>query len=225
MKKDIIRAGLQSAGIVPSIRTPSADDARFAADVLYESGIGVVEIAWDVPGALEMIADLTRRSPDLIVGADSVWDLAGAMRAVDAGARFLTSPALDLDALSAIGSGGDVIVIPGALTPTEVSAAWRAGADFVKVFPCARLGGPRYIRALRAPFPQIPLIASGGVTQLTAEGFIRAGAAAIGVGTELIPARALRERDRRWITELAHRFQRIVEDARGQPDAGDGERG
>ena len=142
-----------------------------------------------VPGALGVISDFAQHAPDLIIGADSAWDLDSARRAVDAGAMFITSPGLDSRSILEFVIKEDVVVIPGALTPTEVSTAWQAGADFVKVFPCHSMGGPRYIRALRAPFPEIPLVASGGVNQVNAGDFIEAGAVALGIGTELIPRR------------------------------------
>ena len=146
-------------------------------------------------------------------------DVEIARRAVDEGAAFLTSPGLDLRVIEfAIDDG--VLVLAGVLTPSEVMAAWRAHADFVKVFPCAQLGGDGYLRALKAPFPQVPFVAAGGVTQHTAAGLIRAGATALGVGTALIPAEAVRERQRDWILELARRFLRLVSDARGESVAG-----
>ena len=150
----------------------------------------------------------------MIIGADSSWDLDSARRAVDAGAMFITSPGLDSRSILEFVIKEDVVVIPGALTPTEVSTAWQAGADFIKVFPCHSMGGPRYIRSLRAPFPEIPLIASGGVNQVNAGDFIDAGALAVGIGTELIPRQAVESRNAGWITELVRRFLAIVKDAR-----------
>ena len=115
----------------------------------------------------------------------------------------------------------EVTVIPGALTPTEVMMAWKAGGDFIKVFPCAPVGGPSYIHALKAPFPHVHLVASGGVNQQTAAEFILAGAVAIGVGTELIPQKAVQQRDQRWISELTRRFLAIIQDARSRTVARD----
>ena len=209
-----VRARIEEIGIIPSVHASSADDATFAARTVFLAGIPIVEISMTVPGALDVISDFARHAPDLIVGADSAWDLESARRAVDAGAMFITSPGLDSRSILEFVIKEDVVVIPGALTPTEVSTAWQAGADFVKVFPCHSMGGPRYIRALRAPFPEIPLVASGGVNQVNAGDFIAAGAVALGIGTELIPKEAVEKRNQGWITELARRFLGIVKDAK-----------
>jgi 2-dehydro-3-deoxyphosphogluconate aldolase/(4S)-4-hydroxy-2-oxoglutarate aldolase len=209
-----IRRRIEAIGIIPSIRTTSAAGARFAAETVAEAGIPIVEITMTVPDALAVIADLSRHAPELIVGADSAWDLEGARRAVDAGAMFVTSPGLDSRSILEFVIQEDIVVIPGALTPSELNTAWQAGADFVKVFPCHSMGGARYIQALHAPFPQIPLVASGGVNQLNAADFITSGAVALGIGTELIPREAVESRNKGWIAELARRFLKIVSAAR-----------
>jgi 2-dehydro-3-deoxyphosphogluconate aldolase / (4S)-4-hydroxy-2-oxoglutarate aldolase len=213
-KQVAIRRRIDEIGIIPSIRTPTADSAMFAAETVAEAGIPVVEITMTVPGALGVINELRRRAPDLIVGADSQWDLEGARRAVDAGAMFITSPGLDSRSIVEFVVQEDLVVIPGGLTPTEIVQASKAGADFVKVFPCHSMGGPRFIRSLRGPFPDIPMVASGGVTQVNAEDFIRAGASALGIGTALIPADAVKLRNTSWIGELARRFLKIVKQTR-----------
>jgi 2-dehydro-3-deoxyphosphogluconate aldolase/(4S)-4-hydroxy-2-oxoglutarate aldolase len=132
---------------------------------------------------------------------------------LSAGAAFLTSPGLDLE-IAAFAMKQGVLVIPGALTPTEVLAASRAGMDLIKIFPCAQVGGPGYIKALKAPFQKLALIASGGVNQTTASDFIRAGSAALGIGEHLIPVEAVRKKNEKWIRELAGRFLGIVKEAR-----------
>src|SRR5579872_4514209 len=137
-----IRRRIEAIGIIPSIRTTTAAGARFAAEVVAAAGIPIVEITMTVPDALTVIADLVRQNPGLIVGADSDWDLDSARRAVDAGAMFVTSPGLDSRSILEFVIQEDLVVIPGALTPTEISSAWQAGADFVKVFPCHSMGGP-----------------------------------------------------------------------------------
>jgi 2-dehydro-3-deoxyphosphogluconate aldolase/(4S)-4-hydroxy-2-oxoglutarate aldolase len=218
MNKDIVRARIEDTGIIPSVRTSSAEDARFAADAMSQAGIPIVEITMTVPGALEVIADLARHLPDFVVGAGTILDLQTARRCVDAGASFLTSPGLDTDIVE-FAIQQQVLALPGAVTPTEVTAAWRAHADFVKVFPSAQFGGAAYIRALKGPFPQVSLIAAGGVTQQTAADFILAGAVAIGVGNELIPRKAVEQRQRDWIMELARRFVSLVKVARGATTA------
>lgn len=209
-----LRRKIEEVGIIPSIRTTTAEGARFAAETIAEAGIPIAEITTTVPDAFRVITELRKRSPDIIVGADSSWDLDGARRAVDAGAMFVTSPGLDSRAILEFVIQEDLVVIPGAVTPTEISTAWQAAADFVKVFPCHSMGGPQYIRSLRGPFPNIPMVASGGVNQVNASDFIRFGAVALGIGTELIPREAVAQRNRGWIAELARRFLNIVKDAR-----------
>jgi 2-dehydro-3-deoxyphosphogluconate aldolase/(4S)-4-hydroxy-2-oxoglutarate aldolase len=220
MTRDAARARIVEVGIIPSARTSSAEDARFAADTVARAGIPIIEITMTVPDALDVIAHLSHGVPDLLVGAGTIFDVTTARRCVEAGARFLTSPGLDQKIVEFALKEG-VLAIPGALTPTEVTAAWQSGADLVKVFPCAQVGGASYIHALKAPFPDVPLIAAGGVNQQTAAEFIVAGAAAIGVGTELIPKKAVQQRDAHWITELARRFLGIVQEARSRAIARD----
>jgi len=213
--RDAARALIERIGIIPSIRTSSHEDARFAAETVAEAGIPIVEITMTVPQALGIITNLAGRMPQAIVGAGTVLDLLTARRCMDAGASFITSPGIDVPVVESTLSGG-VLAIPGALTPTEVAAAWRTGAGFVKIFPCAQVGGASYIQALKAPFPECRFVAAGGVGLQTAAEFINAGASAIGVGTELIPKRAMQQRDAHWITELTRRFLNIVQEAREQ---------
>ena len=196
------------------IRLSSADDALFAAEATSSAGISIVEVTMTVPGAIEVICALAKGNPEMVVGAGTVLDVETAERCLDAGASFLTSSVLDLEIVR-FARTKEVVVFPGALTPTEVITAWNAGCDFVKIFPCTQIGGPGYIRALREPFPELRLIASGGVTQGTAADFIRAGAVAFGVGQNLIQPQAIERRDRNWIRELARRYLRMVQEARG----------
>jgi 2-dehydro-3-deoxyphosphogluconate aldolase / (4S)-4-hydroxy-2-oxoglutarate aldolase len=214
MTKDTVRARIVDIGIIPSVRTSSGEDARFAAETIAHAGIPIIEITMTVPSALKVMADLVRGMPDLIVGAGTIFDVKTARLCTEAGARFLTSPGLDLRIVEFALKEG-ILAMPGALTPTEVTAAWQAGADLIKVFPCAQLGGASYIHALRAPFPEVPFVAAGGVNQQTAAEFIVAGADAIGVGRELIPQKGVQHRDKHWIAELARRFLSIVQEARG----------
>ena len=215
MDKETVCARIEAFGIIPAVRTSSAADARFATEAVSRGGIPIVEITMTVPGALDVIADLTRNMPDVIVGAGTILDMDMARRCLDAGASFLTSPGLNLQIVE-FAIKEKTAVLPGALTPTEVIAAWQAGADFVKVFPCSLVGGDSYIRALKAPLPQVRLVAAGGVNQQTAAQFIVAGASALGVGGELIPKAALQQRRPDWIPELARRFLSIVKEARGR---------
>jgi 2-dehydro-3-deoxyphosphogluconate aldolase/(4S)-4-hydroxy-2-oxoglutarate aldolase len=212
MNKAEVCEQIRNIGIIPAIRVSSAEEAHFAADAVTQGGIPIVEITMTVPDAVALISHLARDHEKLIVGAGTVLDTETARKCVDAGAHFLTAPGFDT-AIVEFAAKSNVTVFPGALTPTEVVAAWKAGSDFVKVFPCA-LGGPQYIKALKAALPQIPLIAAGGVTQVTAGSFILAGALAVGVGSDLIPSRAIQHREATRIRELAHRFTGFVADAR-----------
>lgn len=215
MNKDEVGQLIRDVAIMPAVRLSSAEDAHFAADAVTGAGIPIVEITMTVPGALEVIAHLSRHHKTMLVGAGTVLDVDTASRCVDAGAGFLTAPELYLPIVE-FATKQNITVIPGALTPTEVAAAWRAGADFVKVFPCSLVGGDKYIKALHTSLPQIPLIAAGGVNQQTAAGFILSGATAIGVGTDLIPSEAVKRRQTERIRELAHRFVGFVKSARDQ---------
>jgi len=186
MNKAEVCEQIRTIGIVPAIRVSSAEEAHFAADAVAQGGIPIVEITMTVPDAVALISHLVRDHDKMIVGAGTVLDTETARKCVDAGASFLTAPGFDLAIVEYAAKAG-ITVFPGALTPTEIVTAWKAGSDFVKVFPCA-LGGPTYIKSLKAALPQISLIAAGGVTQQTAGNFILAGATAIGVGTDLIPS-------------------------------------
>jgi 2-dehydro-3-deoxyphosphogluconate aldolase / (4S)-4-hydroxy-2-oxoglutarate aldolase len=218
VKKEEVHACIEEIGIIPAIRVSSAEDACFAAETVNRGGIPIAEITVTVPGALEVISDLTRRIPEMIVGAGTVLDTETAKRCLDAGAKFLTSTGLVLEVVE-FAAKNDVVVFPGALTPTEVITAWKAGADLVKIFPCAQVGGDSYIRALKGPLPQVPLIAAGGVNQQTALNFVLAGAAALGIGGELIPKEALQRRQAERILELARRFMKLVKNARSRMSA------
>jgi 2-dehydro-3-deoxyphosphogluconate aldolase/(4S)-4-hydroxy-2-oxoglutarate aldolase len=213
MKRHEVRARIEEFGILPSVRVNSRELARFAAETVYSAGIPVVEITLTTPGALDVIDDIAKRYPDMAVGAGTVLDKESAQSCIEAGARFLTSPGF-VPEVVAFANTANIVVLPGALTPTEVIAAWKAGSDLVKIFPTGLIGGVKYLRALKVPLPQIPLIATGGVNQLTAFDFIQAGATAIGVGGELLPKEALHFRQVDRIRELATRFLGLVKDAR-----------
>ena len=215
MDREEVRARIEEIGVIPAIRVGSAEDALFAAEAVASSGIPIVELTLTVPGAIEVIAALVRSRPELIVGAGTVWDVKTADRCLSAGAKFLTSTGLDLKVVE-FAVQERIAVFPGALTPTEVMMAWKAGSDLVKVFPCSQLGGPAYIKALKAPFPQVPLIASGGVNQQTVGDFFLAGAAAVGIGGDLIPRKAIELRQPHRIHELARRFLTAVHETRAQ---------
>lgn len=185
-----------------------------ATDALVAGGIGCVEITMTVPGAIEVIRELAASMCDrVLIGAGTVLDAQTAAKCVDAGAQFLVSPGFDSRTV-AWAIEHNVLMAAGALTPTEVITAWNAGSDFVKVFPCANVGGAKYIKALRGPLPHVPLIPTGGVNLDTAADFLKAGCAALGVGGELVLADALKARQPERITELARKYVAIVRDAR-----------
>jgi 2-dehydro-3-deoxyphosphogluconate aldolase/(4S)-4-hydroxy-2-oxoglutarate aldolase len=215
MNKEDVCASIAKIGIIPAVRVSSAADAHLAADAVAAGGIPIVEITLTIPGAIDLISHLLHHChhDDLLVGAGTVLDTETARKCLDAGASFLTSPGLDLEVVE-FANKHEITVLPGALTPTEVITAWKAGADMVKVFPCAQVGGDRYIKVLKTPLPQIPLVAAGGVNQQTASNFILAGATAIGVGGELIPSEAIERRQSKRIQELASRFVGFVQEAR-----------
>jgi len=213
MKKQEVCALIRDVGIIPAIRVSSAEEAHFAAEAIASGGIPIVEITMTVPDAVKLIAHLVHFHPHMLVGAGTILDAETARRCMDAGAGFLTAPGFDVKVVE-FASKENLAVLPGALTPTEVVTAWKAGSDFVKVFPCAPVGGDRYIRAMKLALPQIPLIAAGGVNQQTAANFILSGATALGVGTELIPTEAIERRQAKRIRELALRFAGFVKEAR-----------
>jgi 2-dehydro-3-deoxyphosphogluconate aldolase/(4S)-4-hydroxy-2-oxoglutarate aldolase len=215
MNSKEVREKIERIGIVPCARVSAPDQAIYAAQTLYDSGLPVMEITLTLREAFQVIEELASRFADLIIGAGTVLDEASAQQSIDAGARFITCPGFIPEVVACAKKAG-VAVFPGALTPSEVITAWKAGADFVKIFPAATVGGPHYVRALKVPLPQIPLIVTGGVNQLTAFDYIRSGASAIGVGRELLPRDSLVHRQTNRIEQLAGRFIKMVNEARGQ---------
>jgi 2-dehydro-3-deoxyphosphogluconate aldolase/(4S)-4-hydroxy-2-oxoglutarate aldolase len=212
-KSDVIDQILKT-GLIPVVRAESSDIAMRAIDAIKQGGISVLEITMTVPGAIRVIEEVARRfGEDAIVGAGTVLDSETARACILAGAQFIVSPALDLDTISCC-RRYSIPVMPGAMTPSEVLTAWKAGADFVKVFPANAVGGPSYIKALKAPLPQIQLVPTGGVSLKTAADFIKAGAAALGVGADLVDTAALRAGDDKVITERARQFIEIVKSTR-----------
>jgi 2-dehydro-3-deoxyphosphogluconate aldolase/(4S)-4-hydroxy-2-oxoglutarate aldolase len=214
MTKDEVRARVLAVGIVPVIRAGSAKHAMAAAEAVAAGGISILEVTLTVPGAIEVITQLVKSiGEEVVVGAGTVLDAQMARKCLDAGAQFLVTPGLDLGTVKAASDSGKLIMA-GALTPTEVITAWKSGADFVKIFPASAVGGASYIKALRAPLPQIPLVPTGGVNLTTAADFLRAGSAALGVGGELISATALSSGDMGTITELSRKYLAIVRQVR-----------
>jgi 2-dehydro-3-deoxyphosphogluconate aldolase / (4S)-4-hydroxy-2-oxoglutarate aldolase len=214
--RDEVCRRIEEVGIVPVIRLPSAELAARAADALFAGGIPIFEITLTVPGALELIRSLAERfGARALVGAGTVLDADRARACIDAGAEFIVSPGTDLATIEAARARG-IAVMPGALTPTEVLTAWNAGVQLVKVFPCSALGGASYLRALKAPLPHVKLLPTGGVNLETARDYITAGAAALGIGSELVdPALVAAGRDAA-VSERAERLLSIVRQARNR---------
>jgi 2-dehydro-3-deoxyphosphogluconate aldolase / (4S)-4-hydroxy-2-oxoglutarate aldolase len=197
---------LREFGIIPILRASTADVALPVAEALLQAGLPVVEITMTVPNAIDAIRAVAKRfAGKLLVGAGTVTDAETARRAVDAGAEFIVTPCLFPDVIEAA-RHADVAVLPGALTPTEVFEAFRLGGDMVKVFPIQSVGGAAYLRALRGPFPDIPLVPTGGVTLANVGEMFAAGAAAVGVGSELISTDALARGNYAAIETAAKRF-------------------
>lgn len=219
MDKQKVRERIVEVGIVPVVRASSSREARMAADAVCEGGIPIVEITMTVPGAVDVIRELTKSaSSDVLVGAGTVLNVDAARRCLDAGAQFLVSPGLNLEVVKLAATEGK-LMMAGALTPTEVITAWEAGSDFVKVFPCGQVGGAKYIKALKGPLPQVPLVPTGGVSLSTAAEFIEAGAAALGVGGECVHAEALKSGKPEIIVENARKFLAIVKETRARMSA------
>lgn len=207
---------LRRTGVVPVVRAQSGEEALAVADALRAGGVDVIELTLTVPGAVEVIRELCRRVGDsALVGAGTVLDAETARACMLAGARFVVTPALDEGTIACCRTYA-VPVIAGALTPTEILRAWRAGADLVKVFPCNAVGGASYLRALKAPFPQIELVPTGGVSLETAGEFIAAGAAAVGAGADLVDLKKIRDGQAAAVSERARRYLEEVARARAR---------
>lgn len=193
--RDAALARIRSTGLVPIVRAASADDAWRVAEAILSTGIGIVEITMNTPNAARAMEKIAGRYGDeVVLGAGTVLDTDTCRAALGAGARFIVTPAVDREVIDAA-RGADMVCIPGALTPTEILSAWRAGADIVKVFPCGAAGGPRYIRSLRGPFADIPFLPTGGISLEVLADYFRAGATAVGLGSELFDADTVRRGD------------------------------
>ena len=214
MTRDEAAARIREVGVVPIVRAASVKHAQQAAEAVCAGGIPIVEVTMTVPGAVDLIAQLAKAAGQaLLIGAGTVLAAQTAQRCIDAGAEFIVSPGFDPDTVK-LANRLNKLMIAGALTPTEVVNAWRAGSDFIKIFPCGSVGGAKYIKALKAPLPQIPMIPTGGVNLETAADLIRAGAEALGIGAELVSAAALQSGNTKIITEAARQYVAIVRQAR-----------
>lgn len=214
MDKQELRNRVQEMGLVPVIRTSSADDARFAVEEVAQAGVPIIEVTMTVPGAIGVIEELAKSVPGVILGGGTVMDVDCARACIASGAQFISSPALDIPTVEFVTKQPEIIMMAGALTPTEIHAAWKAGADFVKIFPSSLIGGDQYLRALRRPFPQIPFIPGGGITQQNAAQYLLAGSVALSIGKELIPVESMLLHKPDRIRELTRRFVGIVKSTR-----------
>ncbi|HLZ90688.1 MAG TPA: bifunctional 4-hydroxy-2-oxoglutarate aldolase/2-dehydro-3-deoxy-phosphogluconate aldolase [Candidatus Acidoferrum sp.] len=222
MDKQKVRSRIEEIGIVPVIRASSAREARIAAEAVHKGGIPIVEITMTCPGAIEVIRELAKAAGnEILVGAGTVLNAEEARRCLDAGAQFLVSPGFNRATVE-LAVRESKLILAGALTPTEIIRAWTDGSDLVKVFPCGQVGGAKYIKALKGPLPQIPLVPTGGVNLNTAAEFIEAGAAALGIGGELVHADALKSNHPEQIVETARNFLEIVAAARAKLAAASG---
>jgi len=216
MTKQTILSTIREIGLVPVVRTASAESAFKAIEAIYEGGVLTAEITMTVPGALRALEKLADHFGDrILLGAGTVLDPETCRACMLAGAQFFVTPALNLKTIE-MAHRYSKPIMPGALTPTEVLTAWDAGADMVKIFPCDNVGGPKYIKALKGPFPQIDMIPTGGVSLLTAGDFLKAGAAAVAVGGELVDAKTIKEGNYPIFTERAKRFLDVVKTARAE---------
>src|SRR5208283_4434998 len=216
MTKDEILAAITRIGIVPIVRTDSAEGAIKAIEAMYRGGIRAAEITMTVPGAIKALEKLSDQFGDkMVLGAGTVLDPETARACMLAGAQFFVTPALRLSTIE-MAKRYSKVVFPGALTPTEVLTAWEAGADAVKIFPCGNVGGPKYIKALKGPFPKIEMIPTGGVNLETAGEFLKAGACAVAVGGELVDAKLIRDGRYDLIEEKARQYLAAIAKARAQ---------
>lgn len=211
-----IQQRIEAAGLIPVLRARSAKEALAVVEAMVAGGVSVIEVTMTVPGALDVLRALKKNYGDkLLLGSGTVTAAEECAATIDAGALFVVSPSLHLEVVAKTKEMGKVS-IPGALTPTEVITAWKAGADYVKVFPCSAVGGASYLKALRAPFPQLRLIPTGGVTLATAADFLKAGAAALGVGSDLVNTAAVADGKPQVVTNAARAYLEIIAQSRTQ---------
>src|ERR1700761_2062451 len=206
MDKASVLQSLKKIGLVPVLRAESVDKALALATAIAAGGVTVLEVTMTVPGAVRVMRKLVEERPEILVGAGTVLDAETARMCILEGAQFVVSPALNVKTIEMCHRYG-VAVLPGALTPTEIVTAWEAGADVVKVFPASALGGAKYLKSVKAPMPQVELIPTGGVSLSTAREFLDAGAFALGVGSDLVNAKAVAEGKPEVVTQRARRYR------------------
>ena len=213
MTKEETISRISRTGVLPVVRAGSADHARGAIDAICEGGIDTVEITLTIPNAVALIAQLTRELPDVLIGAGTVMSADDARRCIDAGATFIISPATVPEVIR-VCVANETLVMPGVLTPTEIATALDLGVYVVKVFPVSAVGGADYIRSLRAPFPDLNVVPTGGITVHTAGEYITAGAIAVGLGSDLVDLSAIREGRASDVTAAARRVLNMIVEAR-----------
>lgn len=205
---------LERVGLIPVLRAKSVAQGRAVVDAMISGGVTVVEVTMTVPGAVHLLKELKKEyGAKILLGSGTVTTAEQASETIDAGAEFVVSPSLHPQVIAMTKKLGK-ISIPGALTPTEAITAWDAGADYVKIFPCSAVGGASYLKALLAPFPHLKLIPTGGVTLQTAESFLKAGARALGIGSDLVNLAAIDEGHPETITESARAYLKVFADFR-----------
>jgi 2-dehydro-3-deoxyphosphogluconate aldolase/(4S)-4-hydroxy-2-oxoglutarate aldolase len=207
---------VERVGLIPVLRAKNPKQAKAVVEAMIAGGVTIVEVTMTVPGAVELLGELKKEyGARLLLGAGTVTTAKEADETIEAGAEFVVSPSLHPEVIAATKVAGK-LSIPGALTPTEVIAAHRAGADYVKIFPCSAMGGASYLKSLLAPFPFLKLIPTGGVTIKTAEDFLRAGARALGVGSDLVNLAAIDEGKPEIITEAAKEYLGVLARMKGR---------
>ena len=205
---------IERIGLIPVLRAKNIAQGRAAVEAMVAGGVTVVEVTMTVPGAVDLLKELKKEyGAKLLLGSGTVTTAEQAQATIDAGAEFVVSPSLHPEVIAATKKNGKVSC-PGALTPTEAITAWNAGADYVKIFPCSAVGGASYLKALLAPFPHLKLIPTGGVTLQTAESFLKAGARALGVGSDLVNLAAIDAGKPETITETARAYLKVMAEAR-----------
>lgn len=215
MEKAKVLAELKAIGLVPVLRADSVEKALALAEAIAAGGVTVLEITMTVPGAMQVMRKLAETRPDILIGAGTVLDPETARMCILEGAQFVVSPAINVKTIEMC-HRYSIAVLPGGLTPTEVVTAWQAGADVVKVFPASAMGGAVYLKNLKAPLPQVELIPTGGVSLATAMSFLEAGAFALGVGSDLVDAKAMAEGRPEVVTETARKYLSIVKEFRAK---------
>jgi 2-dehydro-3-deoxyphosphogluconate aldolase/(4S)-4-hydroxy-2-oxoglutarate aldolase len=208
---------IREIALIPIIRVDTPELAHRAVLAIRRGGISILEITMTVPGALRVIEELSAESPEgTLIGAGTVFKSENARECIQAGAQFIVTPSLNAKTIEYC-NHEDVVILPGAMTPTEIVSAWTMGADLVKIFPAGEVGGPGFIKALKGPLPHIKMVPTGGVTLATAKAFLEAGSEAVGIGGDLVDVAALKQGKDDYVADRARQFVEIVRQVRGVP--------